>query len=451
MAEFSDQASFGVSDVGLTQYRTPAPSPTAIFEKDQPYQPIPLTVEYLDPYMLRVPGLKSEQFVPVGFEEYQFSFLDFPTIGKPLAERYPVKEVPYWYYKNDGTVLRDAEIVEGNAKILAARVLGGDREGVSEVVRDSVNPDLLTDRINAELPVLRREQERSFVFNKRIELVEELERKQNTTLNYAKQLAMGFGAAAVSIAFPPLAPFVLGAYGAYTLATTIPRQVETGRVNPVEVVGQVAAVAAVAGAGGIAYGKFNAPTVTTANPLPAIPSVQFPAPQAAQLSNLNLGVIPTAGPSITAMQLGLASVPASFTGLQLGISQAQLLEATRPTTIDRAIASIVDDPAGSLSSGAKYAGIGKTVFERIQEGDYGGIFGIALQEAGSPVSIPNIVNAPDIPLPARLSARPYSSPAIGGGYAVEFQPADPASENTWLYLFGGILLVFMVYGILKKG
>ena len=276
-----DRASFGVSDIGLSQYRTPAPLPLPIAVRDYPYQPFPLTEFALDPFLLEVPGLRSKTFVKISAApnspEYQ-SLLDSlnltdTNLSNPWKDTRPVgSTVPIWFYNRNGTVVHNEDIQAANARILAAYHVAGRDDLIEAAARGGRVSQGSVLQINEQLPYVQQAQEQKYLATKYYEARVDAQNKQlHSAWGTVDSI---LAVTTVVLSATPLAPVALVAYGAYTVARVAQVQVETGRVTGRQLLQEGVAITGAA----VGLEALTAPAqVAATETLPIVESANFPA------------------------------------------------------------------------------------------------------------------------------------------------------------------------------
>jgi hypothetical protein len=431
---YPDVSSFGLSDTGVSRYQTPDPDPLPIALRDEPYQPRVLGESYLPQYRSYFPTLDD-------FANQPYLYVGERT-GLALGESTLSQQ---WYYNRDGTIKPLSAIQANNAEVIAAYLVDNRSDLVREAILAGRVSETTVRQGVALIPEREAAKRRTFQAAYRNFKIAQAEDAAGFVGSPAGQFFIGFGAMAVSILAPPLAPAVAVAMGAYVLGTTVPKQVETGKVTVQDVVSELLALASIAGGVSAGVSAARAPVVPK-----SVPGSSAPVAQGAYLSDVPLrsGLSTSAliGQPVTgnsALVAGLFNVPvapALSQASQLGVSVEALASAT---------------PLQSLAQSArenpgKVLGIGETVArltDKIVKGDWEGLGNILLGAAGLPALLrPEAPSLPAVPVRQSLPG----GNGQGGSSMLFSSPADPASANPWPWILGAGLLGLLFF-VIRKG
>ena len=440
---YANVSSFGVSDTGLSLYRTPDPLPLPIAARDYPFQPIPLTEYALAPYKLNVPGVDSYGLLT----NYIYINPTDPDQFYPHDSPWSDRTQSWFYQPGSGEVVRDADIAAANAKIIAAYHLAGRQDLIQSALETKQISSGTLERVPEVLPSIYQAQQQRAIDIQYQRAYDVLDKKMSA-LTVKNALPM-FAAIAFSM-IPGVAPFAMAAYAAYTLGTTIPRQVKTGRVTVGEVIGEVGAVAGLAGAGSqIGSAISNASTVaTTAETVSA--TGQYLEPVALSGNRLQLSTAAAIGQPIdyaagdsplVSSLFGTKIAPAFTQAARLGLTVDAL---NAPGFVAQATQAAIRNPLKTVG----IAVAGGTAIDRLLHGDIIGALNVGIAELGIPGS--GIPNTPVIPPAPRAPLLAFNSGGQGGSGMLFSSPSDPASANPWPWVIGAGLLGLLLF-VIRKG
>lgn len=445
---YADVSSFGLSDTGVSRYRTPDPLPLPIAARDAPYQPIPLTEYSLAPYRLAIPGLDAGP-VPDNALKY--------LVIRPFAEgaiEYDIgipskysDRSQSWFYKNDGTVIRDADIQRENARVLAAYHLDGRTDLIEAAIARGAVSRATVDQINMQLPYVEQAQRQAFVDYKYQQAYDELDRKQ--TSFGLKNMGILLGTVALSM-IPGAAPFVAAAFAAYTVAVATEEQVRTGRVTGRQVIGEVLAVAGAAGAVQGSIAKSAAAAKLAASPLPEIGTAAVQ-PVALSGSSLQASFAAASGTPL----VGTPALQGSLfhTSIAPALTQAERLGGgilTQSIFQPLAVSPIAQAGQYVKNNPVKVAlGVKETVefTDVLRSGDLNQILGFGLTQLGVPF---RASTPPSLPARPVVPVRDAVGGGQGGSSMLFSSPADPANASPWPWVIGAALLGLFFF-VIRKG
>lgn len=424
-----DVSSFGVSDTGLTQFRTPDPLALSIPDRDLPFTPRPLEELYLAPYLstfdLRYDVIPEER--------------GFGVFGAP---RFSYQPTDQWYYERTGTLTTQEQVRARNAEVVAAYLVDQRTDLVQHAIDAGAVSRATVEQGVLRAPVLAVEKSNALQWARFRKLEADAADQAGFAGSQLGQFLIGSTTLALSIAFPPAAPFLAAGYGAYVLATTIPEQVETGQVKVGTVINQALAAAAVVG--GVSSGVSSFSATPSVGAVSAPPTGKFltPAPRGPiTLTSASIAQ-PIAGESALVSGLfNLPTAPALTQASRLGLSASSLLSGEL-STLSRVTSFVRQNPGKTVAAGET----GVRVIDRILDGDWAGLANLVLGASGVPVQV-----RPDVPTPPQQISvpRPPVGGGQGGGSMLFSGPADPASSNVWPWVFGALLLGVFLFAVGK--
>lgn len=404
MALFSNQASFGVSDTGLTQYQTPAPLPSIISERDLRWQgenSVSPLAERLLPYVLNPSN----------------AWLDLSTLKSyaPLTVT-GVPEGGYFRRFPDQSLILESDAKARNPAILARLFVDLPRADFLSIVSDP-RYRLSQETIEKARGLIGSE------YNQRVErrTVQIEEMKHAGRVDFWTNMGFSLFQAAMT----------LGTVWAVSASQAAAQAGVQAGVNASQAAAVAPSAAIQPGATAASYGI----TATTAAPLSqTFGQSVLAAPLSLAPSGLSGGGVGVAFASAAGT---LPALP--LEAVRLGITAPQL-QASAALAAKESVQQF--SKANEAIPGVMKAG------EEFSQGRIGsGLTTLVETIFELPIrAIDRIFNPP-----AEAVARPRAASLPSAGGSMEIGPSNPASENMVAYLIGGVLLLFVLYGVIKKG